>query len=108
MIGVSYSGSLAATGSVAGATLIVAPGDTLHVTSATFSKSARLLKVTATSTNPQSIVNVLNSSGNVLLGIMTSLGNGSFTFQTAIASIAGVNLKSNLGGATGQGVTLLP
>ncbi|HLJ50623.1 MAG TPA: carboxypeptidase-like regulatory domain-containing protein [Bryobacteraceae bacterium] len=104
----SYSGSLAPSGSLAQAALTVAPGDTLHVLSATFSKSTQLLKVTATSTNPQSIINVLNASGNVPLGIMTSLGNGSFSYQTAIVSIASVNLKSNLGGATGQGVTILP
>jgi hypothetical protein len=39
---------------------------------------------------------------------MTNLGNGNYSFQTTIASIASVNLKSNLGGATGQGVTVVP
>jgi hypothetical protein len=39
---------------------------------------------------------------------MTSLGNGNYSFQETIASIASVNFKSNLGGATGQGVTIVP
>ena len=51
---------------------------------------------------------VLNANGNVPLGTMTNLGAGNYSFQTTIASIASVNLKSNLGGSTGQGVTIVP
>jgi hypothetical protein len=39
---------------------------------------------------------------------MTNQGGGNYSFQTTIASIASVNLKSNLGGSTGQGVSVVP
>jgi hypothetical protein len=61
-----------------------------------------------TSSNPQAVVTALNANGNVPLGIMTNLGNGSYSFQTTIATIGAVNFKSNLGGSTGQGVTVIP
>jgi hypothetical protein len=54
------------------------------------------------------VITVLNAAGSTLLGTMTSQGNGNFTFQTTISSIASVNIRSNLGGATGQGVTTVP
>jgi hypothetical protein len=104
----SYTGALAPLGTSVSTALTVAPTDTLHVTKATWSKSTQLLTVTATSTNPQAVLNVLIASGNVLLGTMNNQGNASYAFQMNIASIASVNLKSNLGGATGQGVTQLP
>ncbi|MBZ5557596.1 MAG: hypothetical protein LAO77_10025 [Acidobacteriia bacterium] len=104
----SYAGVLAPAGTSTSATLTVMPTDTLHVTSATWSKSTQLLTITATSTNPQAIVAVLNANGNVPLGTMTNLGGGGYSFQTTLASIASVNIKSNLGGSTGQGVSVIP
>ncbi len=63
----SYSGSLAAQASSASAVLTVSPGDTVHIKSATFSKSSQLLTVTATSTNATAILQVFLASGNQLL-----------------------------------------
>lgn len=104
----SYQGPLALMPSSTSASLTVAPTDTLHVTKATWSTSTQVLTVTATSTNSQAIIAVLNANGNVPLGTMTNLGSGNYTFQTTITSISSVNIKSNLGGSTGQGVTVVP
>jgi hypothetical protein len=105
----SYKGPLAPLGTSATANLTVAPTDTLHVTSATWSKSTQTLTVNATSTNPAAVLTVLNASGNVPLGTMQPTATpGTYTFQTTLATIASVNLKSNLGGSTGQGVTVVP
>jgi len=105
----SYSGPLAPLGANATTTLTVAPTDTLkEPNKPTWSTSTHLLTVTATSTNAQSSITVLNANGNVPLGTMTNLGSGNYSFQTTIASIASVNLKSNLGGSTGQGVSIVP
>jgi len=104
----TYKGSLAPLGTSASTALTVAPTDTLHVTKATWSTSSHALTVTATSTNPQATITALNANGNVPLGTMTNLGNGSFNFQATLASISAVNIKSNLGGSTGQGVTVVP
>ncbi len=104
----SYTGALSPSGTVASAVLTVAPTDVLHVTKATWSTSAQVLTVTATSTNAQAIIAVLNANGNVPLGTMSSLGNGSFSFQTTMASLSSVSIKSNLGGSTGQGVSVIP
>jgi hypothetical protein len=106
----SYKGVLAPLGISAGASLTVAPADTLKIPKGTptWSTSTHLLTVTATSTNPQAIITVLNANGNVPLGTMAGDGSGNYTFQTTIASISSVNLKSNLGGATGQGITVAP
>jgi hypothetical protein len=86
----------------------VAPADRLRVSSATWSKSTQVLTVNATSSSAQSIISVLNANGNAPLGTMTNQGGGNYSFQTTIASIASVNLKSNLGGSTGQGVSVVP
>ena len=64
--------------------------------------------MSATSTNAQAIIAVLNANGNVPLGNMTNLGGGNYSFQTTISSISSVSLKSNLGGSTGQGVSVVP
>jgi hypothetical protein len=105
----SYKGVLAPLGTMATTSLTVAPTDTLKIPKApTWSTSTHVLTVTATSTNPQAIITVLNANGNVPIGTMTGDGAGNYTFQTTIASIASVNIKSNLGGSTGQGVTVVP
>lgn len=74
----------------------------------TWSQSTHLLVVTATGSNPEAIITVLNANGNTPLGTITGDGSGNFTFQTTIASISSVNLKSSLGGATGRGITVVP
>jgi hypothetical protein len=106
----SYSGSLASQASSAGVVLTVSPGDTVHIKSATFSKSSQVLSVTATSTNAAAILQVFLSSGNQLLGNMVNQGGGNFSVQLPFApgTPASINVKSNLGGSTGQGVTVLP
>ena len=106
----TYSGGLAPFGPVsAAANLTVAPSDVLKAAvKPTWSTSTHLLTATCTSTNPQAIVTALNANGNVPLGVMTNAGNGNYTFQTTIDSISAVNFKSNLGGSTGQGVTIIP
>jgi hypothetical protein len=108
LLSAHYQGPLAPLGTTALTELSVAPTDTLHVTQVTWSKSTQTLSVKATSTNPAATVNVLNASGNAPLGTMSNTGGGNYTFQTTIASISAVNIKSNLGGSTGQGVTVIP
>jgi hypothetical protein len=104
----SYTGPLAPLGASLTTTLTVTPTDTLKAAKPTWSTSTHLLTCTATSTNAQAVITVLNANGNASLGAMTNLGNGSYSFQTTITSIASVNLRSNLGGATGQGVRVVP
>jgi hypothetical protein len=105
----SYKGVLAPLGTIpATATVTVAPTDVLKAGKPTWSTSTHLLTASATSTNPQATINVLNANGNAPLGAMINLGGGAYSFQTTVASISSVNFKSNLGGATGQGVTVVP
>jgi hypothetical protein len=105
----NYGGPLAPLGVSATTILTVAPTDSLkEANKPTWSTSTHLLTVTATSTNAQSTITVLNANGNVPLGTMTILGGGNYSFQMTIASISSVNLKSNLGGSTGQGVVIVP
>jgi hypothetical protein len=95
-------------GGTASASLTVAPGDSLKISKATFSSSTHLLTITATGTNAQATLNA--SAGNQALGTMVSQGGGSFTLQVLFqtGTPASVNVASNLGGKTGQGVTLIP
>lgn len=106
----SYQGSLAPQGTSASTSLTVAPTDTLHITKATFSTSQKLITVNATSTNPQAILTVFLASNNQNLGTMVNQGGGNYTFQVSFPSgtPASVNVKSNLGGSTGQGLALVP
>jgi len=96
-------------GGTARTTVTVAPGDKVNITSATFSQSSRLLTVTATGSNAQATLNLLASNGS-LLGTMVNQGGGSFRLQVTVATgtPASVNVASNLGAKTGQGVTLTP
>jgi DNA-binding beta-propeller fold protein YncE len=96
-------------GGTASTVLTVAPGDKISVTSATYSQSTHVLTVTASDTNPQAILNVYLASNNQLLGSMTNQGgNYQFTLTFAGGTPASVNVASNLGAKTGQGVKLLP
>lgn len=97
-------------GGTASATLTVAPGDSLKITSATYSKSQQLLQVKATGTNSAAIIAVQNANNNVILGTMVNLGNGNYSYQLNLATgvPSSVNIISNLGGKTGQGVTVIP
>jgi len=105
----SYTGALDPVGTpTTTASLTVSPSDVLKAPKPTWSTSTHMLTVSATSTNPQAILTVLNANGNVPMGTMTNLGNGNYSFQMIVPSISAVNLKSNLGGATGQGVTVIP
>jgi DNA-binding beta-propeller fold protein YncE len=96
-------------GGTASATLTVAPGDKIAIPSATYSQSTHVLTVTATDTNPQAILNVYLASNNQLLGTMTNQGGGNYQLTVTLAATpASVNVASNLGGKTGQGVKLVP
>jgi DNA-binding beta-propeller fold protein YncE len=96
-------------GGAASATLTVAPGDKIAIASATYSQSTHVLTVTATDTNPQAILNVSLASNNQLLGSMTNQGGSyQFTLTFAGGTPASVNVASNLGAKTGQGVKLIP
>ncbi|HYL73801.1 MAG TPA: hypothetical protein VEU96_06325 [Bryobacteraceae bacterium] len=97
-------------GGTASASLTVAPGDSLKIGKATFSPSTHLLTVAATGTNSQATLNVFLASNNQLLGTMVNQGGGTFSFsQPFLAGTpASVSVVSNLGGKTGQGVTLVP
>jgi hypothetical protein len=105
----TYSGTLASQPSSATAQVSIVGTDTVHVTSATWSNSTQILSVTATSTNPAATLTVTVASNGQNLGSMTSQGNGTFTLQIYIASKpSSVNVKSTLGGSSGQGVSSLP
>jgi hypothetical protein len=109
LLSASYKGVLSPLGTIPATTSVtVAPTDVLKAAKPTWSTSTHLLTATATSTNPQATVSVLNANGNAPLGAMINLGGGSYSFQMTIASISSLNFKSNLGGATGQGVTVVP
>jgi DNA-binding beta-propeller fold protein YncE len=96
-------------GGIASALLTVAPGDSVKISKATFSTSTRILTVAATGTNAQAILNVYLASNNQLLGTMTNQGGGNYTLQQSIAAgtPASVNVVSNLGGKSGQGVSVI-
>jgi len=96
-------------GTAAGA-LTVAPSDSLKITKATYSTSTHVLTVNATGTNAQSTLNIFVASNNQLLGTMINNGGGNYTFVETLAGSApsSVNVVSNLGGKTGQGVTIIP
>ena len=74
-------------------------------------------------TNPAAVVNrtrrfcrhaaalqLQDGKSNAIMGTMTNLGNGNYSFQLIpVASApASVNAVSNLGGKTGQGVAIVP
>jgi DNA-binding beta-propeller fold protein YncE len=109
-LGATYQGSLALQPSFASVALTVSPGDTVHIKSATFSKSTQLITVTAASTNPQAVLQLFLASGNQLLGTFANLGSGNYSIQVPFNSgtPASINVKSNLGGSAGQGVTVTP
>ena len=98
-----------ANGGAASATLTVAPGDSLKITAATWSKSSQLLSVTTTSTSAQATLMVLNAKNNAVLGTMINLGNGNYSYQQTISTgvPTSVNVISNLGGKTGQGIAIV-
>lgn len=106
----TYSGPFAAAAVSGTGSISVSPTDNLKLTSATFSKSTQVLTVNATSTNPQAILSVILASNNSVLGVMSNLGGGNYSFQTVYTSgtPTSVNVKSNLGGQTGQGVKSVP
>ena len=99
----------ASNGGSASASLTVAPGDSVKVTKATWSRSSQVLLVTGTSTNATATILVQDGKTNATLGTMVNLGNGSYSFQQTIAvAPTSVNMISNLGGKTGQGVSVIP
>jgi hypothetical protein len=68
-----------------------------------------MLTVLATDTNAAAVINVLWSSNNQLIGNMTNLGNGNYSFQVPLtANPVSIKIISNIGGNTGQGVAVVP
>jgi hypothetical protein len=106
----TYSGAFAPAGTSAATTAIsVFPADTVHVTKATWSQASSMLTVLATDTNAAAVINVLWSSNNQLIGNMTNLGNGNYSFQVPLtANPVSIKIISNIGGNTGQGVAVVP
>ena len=106
----TYSGPFATAATSGTGSISVSPTDSLKLTSATFSKSTQVLTVDATSTNPQAILSVILASNSSVLGVMTNLGGGNYSFQMVYTNGTpnSVNVKSNLGGQTGQGVKSVP
>lgn len=96
-------------GNTAGTSLTVVPGDSLKVTKATFSASTHVLTVAATGTNGQATINVYLASNNQFLGTMVNQGGGIYTLQQPfmLGTPSSVNIVSNLGGKTGQGVAVI-
>jgi DNA-binding beta-propeller fold protein YncE len=97
-------------GGTATASLTVAPADKVTITATTYSQSTHLLNVSATDTNSQAILNVYLGSNNQLLGTMANRSGGSYSFSVTFPSgtPSSVNVVSNLGAKTGQGVTVTP
>ncbi|HWC95724.1 MAG TPA: carboxypeptidase regulatory-like domain-containing protein [Candidatus Sulfopaludibacter sp.] len=105
----AYSGPLAVAPVSASNPLTVVATDSVKVTSATWSTSTQILSVTATSTNPQTTLTVINASSNAAIGTMTTQGNGVFTLQIKQATKpSSVNVTSLFGGSAGQGVSTIP
>lgn len=105
----TYSGSLAVQPSSASAQISIVGTDTVHVTSATWSSSTQILNIAATSTNPNAMLTVTLASNGQVLGVMTTASNGTFALTTNVPSKpSSINVKSSLGGSTGQGVSAVP
>jgi DNA-binding beta-propeller fold protein YncE len=97
-------------GGTAKTSLTVAPGDTVKITTVTWSSSTKLLSVTATGSNAAATLQAQNGNTGVILGTMKNLGNGSYSYQQTIATgvPTSINIVSNLGAKTGKGVTTVP
>lgn len=80
-------------GGTATASLTVAPGDKVTITPATYSQSTQVLTVSATDTNPQALGTMVNQGGTYTLTVLQA------------GTPSSVNVVSNLGAKTGQGVT---
>jgi len=110
-VGASASTAVSAAfnGGSASTSLTVAPSDSLKITSATYSKSLGLLTIVATGTNAAASIVVQNSNTNAIMGTMVNLGGGAFSVQLPLASgvPSAVNIISNLGGKTGQGIAAI-
>jgi hypothetical protein len=106
----SYAGGFApAVTSAGSAAVTIFPADTVHITKATWSQATSVFTLQATDTNPGAVINVLWSSNNQLIGNMTSLGNGSYTFQVPLrVNPVSVKVISNIGSNTSQGVAVVP
>lgn len=105
----TYAGALAAAPISASGQLTVLGPDSIKVPSATWSTSTQILTVTATSTNPQTVLTVIDPSTNTFIGTMTNLGNGQFTLQVQeTVKPSSVNVTSLFGGSGGQGVKTVP
>ncbi len=105
----AYSGPLAtAPISASGEVTVVGP-DQVKITAATWSTSSQILTVTATSTNPQTVLTVFDPSDNATIGTMTNLGNGQFSLQVKeTVKPSSVNITSLFAGSAGQGVKTVP
>jgi hypothetical protein len=105
----TYSGTLAVAPTSATAQVSIVGVDSVRISSATWSTSTQTLNVTATSTNSSATLTVTLASNVQNLGAMSSQGNGTFALKTQVATKpSSINVKSSLGGSSGQGVTVVP
>jgi hypothetical protein len=75
-----------------------APADTVQITKAEW--KVGLLRVEATSSNPNAILSVYVTGTNILLGTMTNNGGGKYSFQHAMTdNPRSITAKSNFGGS---------
>ena len=96
-------------GGTASTTVTVAPGDKISITSVAYSQSTQILTVNATDSSSLAILTVTNSSNGQPMGTMVNLGNGNFALQLQATTVPGsVNVASNLGNKTGQGIKIIP
>jgi len=73
--------------------------DTVTITRAQFLVQRSQLTVLATDSNPAAVLTVSVTGTGEVLGTMTNLGNGNYTFKkTGIANPRNITVTSNLGG----------
>lgn len=103
----SYQGMFAPAGtSGTSPSVTIYPSESIKVTSATWSKSSTVLTVTATDNVTFSALSVQDGKTSTILGSMSTSGNGTYTFQTTMATApSSVNILSSLGAKVGQGVS---
>jgi uncharacterized repeat protein (TIGR03803 family) len=101
-LGASQTASLTVTSGTSGAPQT----DTVSVTKAEYTTSAKSLHVEATSSSKTATMNVLVTSTGALIGSLANDGSGRFKGDLSWASNPqNITLKSSAGGSTGKAVT---
>ena len=88
-----------------GAITVAAVTDTVAITKAQYVTSKSQLTVQATDSNPAAVLTVSVTSSGVVLGQMTTTGNGSYSANIKrIANPVNITVTSNLGGSASANV----